>query len=58
MTQKTFNLIKGIATGCEAIAVAVVTYCCDAGMAAAVNSAIVIAVNAGIEICGKFVKED
>lgn len=57
MTQRTLNLIKGIATGIEAIAVAVVTYTCDSGIATAVNSAIIIGINAIVEICGKFVKE-
>lgn len=57
MTTKVFNLIKGVATGVEAIAVAVITYCCDGGTAAAINGAIVIAVNAALEICKKFVKE-
>lgn len=57
MSEKTFNLIKGVATGCEAIAVAVVAYCCEPATAAAVNGSIVIAVQAGLEICKKFVKE-
>lgn len=57
MTKKVFNLIKGVATGCEAIAVAVVAYCCEPGLAAKIDGAIVVAVAAAIEICGKFVKE-
>ena len=57
MTQKTYNLIKGIANGVQVIAVAVVSYCCAPGMAAAVNASILIAVQAGLEICEQFVKE-
>lgn len=57
MSKKTFNLVTGIVGGVQAIAVAVVTYT-SPEYAAAINSAIVIAGTAAIEICNLFVKEE
>lgn len=57
MTQKVFELVKGILTGCEVIAVAVVSYCCEPAVSAMINSAIVIGVKAAIDICEKFKKD-
>ena len=57
MTQKTFNLVKGIALGTETIAIALVTYLCEPGLAAGINASIIIAVNAGLEICEQFVEK-
>lgn len=61
MTQKVFNLVKGVAAGVEMIAVAAVTYYVgakDASLAAAINASITIGITAVVEICGKFVKEE
>ena len=57
MTQKTLNLIKGIALGVETISIALVTYLCEPGLAAGINASIIIAVNAGLEICEQFVEK-
>ena len=56
MSKKTFQLVSAIIGGVQAIAVAVVTYT-SPSYAAAINSAIVIAGTAAIEICNLFVKE-
>lgn len=57
MTQKTYNLIEGVTRGCVIIAVAAVTFCCESGTAALVDSAILIAQEAALEICKLLVKE-
>ena len=56
MRKKTFQLVSAIICGVQAIAVAVVTYTAPE-YATAINSAIVIAGTAVIEICNLFVKE-
>ena len=56
MSKKTFNLITGIIGAVQAAAVAIVTYT-EPSYATAINSAIVIAGTAIIEICNLFVKE-
>ena len=57
MNKKTFALVSGIVGGLQAIGVAVVTYS-SPEYATAINSAIVIAGTAVIEICNLFVKEE
>lgn len=56
MTKKTFALVSGIVGAVQTIGVAIVTYT-NPEYAAAINSAIVIAGTAAIEICNLFVKE-
>lgn len=56
MSKKVFALVSGIIGGLQTIGVAVVTYT-NPSYAAAINSAIVIAGTAAIEICNLFVKE-
>ena len=55
MSKKVFALVSGIITGLQTIGVAIVTYETP-DQAAAINSAIVIAGGAAIEICNLFVK--
>lgn len=57
MSKKMFALISGIVTGLQTIGVAVVTYEAPES-AAAINSAIVIAGGAIIEICNLFTKPE
>lgn len=57
MSKKVFNLITGIIGGVETISIACVTYFCETTIAASINSSIVIAGTAVIEICNMFVKE-
>jgi ethanolamine utilization microcompartment shell protein EutL len=57
MSKKTFNLITGIIGAVQAAAVAIVTYT-EPTYATAINSAIVIAGTAAIEICNLFIKEE
>lgn len=56
MSKKTFNLVTGIIGAIQAATVAIVTYT-EPSYATAINSAIVIAGTAAIEICNLFVKE-
>ena len=56
MSKKIFALVSGIIGGLQTIGVAVITYT-GPGYATAINSAIVIAGAAAIEICNLFVKE-
>jgi ethanolamine utilization microcompartment shell protein EutL len=56
MSKKTFNLITGIVGALQTAGVAIVTYT-SPEYATAINSAIVIAGTAAIEICNLFVKE-
>lgn len=56
MSKKVFALVSGIVGGLQTIGVAVVTYT-SPEYATAINSSIVIAGTAIIEICTKFVKE-
>lgn len=56
MTQKTFKLITAVVGGIETIAVGIITYL-EPSAAVAINSAIVIAGTAIIEICNQFVKQ-
>ena len=57
MSKKVFNLVTGIVGALQTIGVAVVTYT-NPEYATAINSSIVIAGTAIIEICNLFVKED
>lgn len=58
MSKKVYSLIYGIATGAEAIACAICSFCIqDAGIKAAVIASIPIAINAGLAICKNFVTE-
>jgi ethanolamine utilization microcompartment shell protein EutL len=57
MSKKTFALVSGIVGGLQAIGVAIVTYTSPES-ATAINSAIVIAGTAIIEICNLFVKAE
>jgi hypothetical protein len=57
MKKKTFALISGIVSGLQTIAVAAVTYYSQ-DHATAINSAIVIAGGAVIQICNLFVEPD
>ena len=56
MSKKTFNLVTGIIGALQTIGVAIVTYT-EPAYATVINSAIVIAGTAVIEICNLFVKE-
>lgn len=57
MSKKTFNLVTGIIGALQTIGIAIVTYT-EPGYATAINSAIVIAGTAAIEICNLFTKEE
>lgn len=57
MSKKVFALVTGIVTGLQTIGVAAVTYYAPENTAA-INSAIVIAGGAVIEICNLFVKPE
>ena len=57
MKKKTFALISGIVSGLQTIAVAAVTYYAP-DHATAINSAIVIAGGAVIQICNLFVEPE
>jgi hypothetical protein len=57
MTKKMFALVSGVIGGLQTIGVAVVTYT-QPEFATAINSAIVIAGAAAIEICNLFVKSE
>ena len=56
MSKKTFALVSGIIGGLQTIGVAIVTYT-QPDYATAINSAIVIAGAAAIEICNLFTGE-
>ena len=56
MSKKMFALVSGIVGGLQTIGVAIVTYT-SPEYAAAINSAIVIAGTAVIEICNLFTGE-
>ena len=56
MSKKTFTLVSSLIGAVEAAAVAIITYV-EPAYATAINSAIVIAGTAAIEICNLFVKE-
>ena len=57
MSKKAFQLVSGIVGALQTIGVAIVTYV-SPEHATAINSAIVIAGTAVIEICTQFVKEE
>ena len=57
MSKKVFNLVTAIAGALQAVGVAVVTYT-SPEYATAINSAVVIAGTAIIEICNLFTKEE
>ena len=56
MSKKVFNLVTAITGALQAVGVAVVTYT-SPEYATAINSAVVIAGTAIIEICNLFTKE-
>ena len=56
MSKKVFNLVTGIIGALQTVGVGIVTYV-GPEYATAINSAIVIAGTAAIEICNLFVKE-
>ena len=56
MSKKVFNLVTAIVGALQAVGVAVVTYT-SPEYATAINSAVVIAGTAIIEICNLFTKE-
>lgn len=57
MSKKMFALVSGIVGGLQTIGVAIVTYT-NPEFATAINSAIVIAGTAAIEICNLFQKDE
>ena len=57
MSKKVFNLVTGIVGALQTVGVAIETYT-EPAYATAINSAIVIAGTAIIEICNLFTKED
>ena len=57
MSKKVFNLVTGIIGALQTVSVGIVTYV-GPEYATAINSAIVIAGTAAIEICNLFVKEE
>ena len=57
MNKKTFAFVTGIVTGLQTIAVAAVTFY-SPEYRTAINSAIVIAGGAVIEICNLFTKDE
>ena len=56
MSKKVFNLVTAIVGALQAVGVAVITYT-SPEYATAINSAVVIAGTAIIEICNLFTKE-
>lgn len=59
MSKKVFNLVTGIVTGVEAIALAVCTFAIpDPFIKGAVVASIPVVCNAGIAVCNNFVKEE
>ena len=57
MSKKMFALVSGIVGGLQTIGVAIVTFT-NPEFATAINSAIVIAGTAAIEICNLFQKDE
>ena len=57
MSKKVFNLVTGIIGAVQTIGVAIVTFG-KPEYATAINSAIVVAGTAAIEICNLFVKKE
>ena len=56
MSKKVFNLVTGIVGALQTVGVAIVTYT-EPAYATAINSAIVIAGTAIIEICNLFTED-
>jgi ethanolamine utilization microcompartment shell protein EutL len=56
MSKKVFNLVTGIVGALQTVGVAIVTYT-EPAYATAINSAIVVAGTAIIEICNLFTTE-
>ena len=56
MSKKVFNLVTGIVGALQTVGVAIVTYT-EPAYATAINSAIVIAGTAILEICNLFTEE-
>jgi ethanolamine utilization microcompartment shell protein EutL len=57
MSKKLFNLVTGIVGALQTVGVAIVTYT-EPAYATAINSSIVIAGTAIIEICNLFTKSE
>lgn len=57
MSKKVFNLVTGIVGALQTVGVAIVTYT-EPAFATAINSSIVIAGTAIIEICNLFTKSE
>ena len=58
MSKKTFNYVSALITSVSAVAVASVSYFCDAATAATVNGVISAVSGLAITICSKFVKDE
>lgn len=59
MSEKVYNLVYGITTGVEAIALAICGFAIkDAFIKSAVLASIPVFCNAGLAICKNFVKEE
>lgn len=59
MSKKTLNLVTGIVTGVESIALAVCTFAIpDPFIKGAVVASIPVVCNAGLAVCNNFVKEE
>jgi hypothetical protein len=59
MSKKVFNLVTGVVTGVEAIALAVCTFAIpDPFIKGAVVASIPVVCNAGIAVCNNFVKDE
>lgn len=56
MSRKVFNLVSALIGAAQAASIAVVTFF-NPALAVAINSSIVIAGTAAIEICSQFVKD-
>ena len=59
MSKKTLNLVTGVVTGVESIALAVCTFAIpDPFIKGAVVASIPVVCNAGLAVCNNFVKEE
>ena len=59
MSKKTLNLVTGIVTGVESIALAVCAFAIsDPFIKGAVVASIPVVCNAGLAVCNNFVKEE
>lgn len=59
MSKKTLNLVTGIVTGVESIALAVCAFAIpDPFIKGAVVASVPVVCNAGLAVCNNFVKEE